>query len=89
MFKLVDQRKQARLQWLQYPSEVNEDNLRKVRWEASRHIRNKKTEYLEDKINEFESNSKNKNITDQFRSINEFKKGYQPIINLVKNVECT
>jgi hypothetical protein len=54
--KLVDQRKQAKLQWLQDPSVVNEDNSRNVRWEASRHFRNKKREYLKDKINELESN---------------------------------
>jgi hypothetical protein len=28
--KLVDQRKQAKLQWLQDPSEINEDNLNNV-----------------------------------------------------------
>jgi hypothetical protein len=40
--KLVDQRKQAKLQWLQDLSVVNEDNLSNVRWEASRHFKNKK-----------------------------------------------
>jgi hypothetical protein len=34
--KLVDRRKQAKLQWLQVPSVVNEDNLRNVRREASK-----------------------------------------------------
>jgi hypothetical protein len=33
--KLVDRRKQAKLQWLQVPSEGNEDNLSGVRREAS------------------------------------------------------
>jgi hypothetical protein len=51
---LADQRKQAKLQWLQDPSEVNEDNLSEVRWEANRHFRNKKREYLKDKIKELE-----------------------------------
>jgi prefoldin subunit 5 len=40
-------------------------------------------EYLKDKINELESNSKNKNIRDLYSSINEFKKSYQPRTNLV------
>jgi hypothetical protein len=40
--------------------------------------------YLKDKINELESNSKNKNIRDLYRGINEFKKSYQPRTNLVK-----
>jgi hypothetical protein len=64
---------------------VNEDNLRDVRREASRHFRKEKREYLKDKINELEPNSKNKNIRDLYRSINEFKKGYQPRTNLVKD----
>jgi hypothetical protein len=62
--KLVDRRKQAKLQWLQKPSIVIEDNLSNIRQEAGRHFRNKKMEYLKDKINELESNSKNKNIRD-------------------------
>jgi hypothetical protein len=82
--KLVDQRKQAKLWWLQDPSEANQDNLSDVRREASRHLRDKKREYMEDKINELESNSKNKNIRDLYRGINEFKKGYQPRTNVVK-----
>jgi hypothetical protein len=49
--KLLDQRKEANLQWLQDPSEINGDNLNNVRREASRHFRNKK-EYLKNKINE-------------------------------------
>jgi hypothetical protein len=44
-----------------------------------------KREYLKDKINELESNGKNKNIRDLYRGIYEFKKVYQPITNLVKD----
>jgi hypothetical protein len=64
---------------------VNEDYLSNVRRDTSRHFRNKKREYLKDKINELESDSKNKNIRDLYRGINEFKKGYQPTANLVKD----
>jgi hypothetical protein len=73
------------LQWLQDPSEirVNGDNLNNVRREASRNFRNKKREYLKDKINELATNSKNKNIRDLYRGINEFKRGYLPRNNLV------
>jgi hypothetical protein len=46
--KLVDQRKQAYLQWLQDQSKVNEDNFSNVRQEASRHFRNKQREYMKD-----------------------------------------
>jgi hypothetical protein len=75
--KLGDQRKQAKLQWLQDTCAANEDNLSDVRREGSRHFRNKRREYLKDKINELELNSKNKNIRDLYMGINEFKKGYQ------------
>jgi hypothetical protein len=64
---------------------VNEDSLNKVRQKASRHFRNKKREYLKDKVNELESHSKSKNIRDLYRCINDFKKGYQPATNLVKD----
>jgi hypothetical protein len=83
--KLLDQRKQAKLQWLQDPSEINGDNLNNVRCEASRQFRNKKNEYLKDKTNELATNSKNKNIIDLYRGINEFKRGYQRRKNLVKD----
>jgi hypothetical protein len=73
--KLVDRRTQAKLQWLQGPSKVSEYKLRDVSQKASSPFRNKKREYLKDKINEIESNSKNKNIRDLHRGINEFKKG--------------
>jgi hypothetical protein len=82
---LVDRRKQAKLQLLQDPSEANKENLGDVRREASSRFRNKKREYLKDKINELESNSKNKDIRDLYTGINEFKNGYQPRTNLVKD----
>jgi hypothetical protein len=49
--KLLDRRKQAKLQWLQDPSEINGDYLNNVKREARRYFRNKKREYLKDKIN--------------------------------------
>jgi hypothetical protein len=42
--------------------EIDGDNLNNVRRGASRHFRNKKREYLKDKVNKVASNSKNKNI---------------------------
>jgi hypothetical protein len=82
--KLIDRRKQAKLQWLQNPSQVNGDNMDNVGREARRTFRTKKREYLKNNINELETNSKNKNIRDLYRGINEFKKGYQPRTNMVK-----
>jgi hypothetical protein len=40
---------------------------------------------LRGKINDLETNNKNKNIKDFYRGINEFKKGYQPRINIIKD----
>jgi hypothetical protein len=83
--KLLDKRKQAKLQWLQDPCEINGDNLDNVRCEVSTYFRNKKREYLKDKMNELETNSKNKNIRGLYGGINEFKRVYQPRNNLVKD----
>jgi hypothetical protein len=82
--KLIDRRKQAKLQWLQYQSQVNGDNMDNVKHEASRTFKTKKREYLKNKMNELETNSKNKNIRDLYKDINEFGKGYQTRTNLVK-----
>jgi uncharacterized protein YaaR (DUF327 family) len=68
--ELVDQRKQDKLQWLQDPSEINGDNLKILRREAGRYFRNKKREYLNDKINKLAANSKNKNFRELYRGIN-------------------
>ncbi|PNF20323.1 hypothetical protein B7P43_G13209 [Cryptotermes secundus] len=83
--KLLGQRKQAKLQWLQDPSELNGDSMNNIRRETSRHFRNKKREYLKDKIDELAMNSNNKNIRYLYRGINDFKRGYQPSSNLVKD----
>jgi hypothetical protein len=40
---------------------------------------------MKDKINELATNSKNKNIRDLYRGINEFKRDCQPRNNLVKD----
>ena len=72
------------MQWVQDPSQRNLDNLNNVRHEATRHFRNKKV-YLKAKIEDLETNSKIKNIRDLYRGISEFKTGYQPRSNIVKD----
>jgi hypothetical protein len=57
--------------------------LNNIRCEASRHFRNKKGEYLKDRINKLATNIKN--IRDLYRGINRFKRGYQTRNNLVKD----
>jgi hypothetical protein len=70
---------------LQEPSQINGGNLQNLRRETSRTFRKKKREYLKGKTNELETDNKNKNIRDLYRGINEFKKGYQPRINIIKD----
>ena len=76
------------MQWVQDGSQSNVDNLNNVRREASRHFRNKTKAYLKAKIDELETNSKIKNIRDLCRDINDFKKGYQPRTNILKDEIC-
>jgi hypothetical protein len=85
--KLLDQRKQAKFQWLQNPSKINGNNMNNIRLEASRHFRNKTREYLKDKYNELATSSKNKNIRDLYTGAKELNKVYQPRSNLVKNTQ--
>ena len=59
--------------------------MNKVRREVSRHFRNKKEAYLRAKIEELETNNKIQNIRDLYRGISDFKKGYQPRCNIVKD----
>jgi hypothetical protein len=83
--QLIDQQKQAKLQWLQNPNQISGDNLQNVKCETSRTFRNKKREYLKGKIIELETNNKNKNTRDLYRGISEFKLGYQRRINIIKD----
>ena len=81
----LDQRKQAKMHWIQDPGRSNVDYLNNVRRDASGYFRNKKKAYLKAKIEELEINSKINNIRDLYMGINDFKKGYQPRTILVKD----
>jgi len=84
----LDQRKQAKMQWIHNPSQSNVGNLNNVRCDASTHFRNEKKAHLKSKSEELETNSKIKNIGDLFRGISHFKKGYQPRTNIAKDDKC-
>ena len=73
------------MQWVQDPIESNVDNLNNVIREATRHFRYKKKAYLKAKIEELGTNSKIKIIRNLYRSISDFKKGYQPTTYIVKD----
>jgi hypothetical protein len=66
-------------------SEINGDNLNSIKLETSKHFRNKKREYLKEKLDELATNNKKKNIRDLCRGINCYKRGHQPGSNLVKD----
>jgi hypothetical protein len=57
------------------------DNLNSIKHEATRYFKNRKREYLRDKIKELVANSKNKKIRGLYRGLNEFKRSYQPRSN--------
>jgi hypothetical protein len=61
------------------------DDMSNVRREASRHFKNKKREYLKEKINKLATKSKNENIGDLYKGINGFKCVYQARSNVVKD----
>ena len=82
---ILDQRKQAKMQWIQDPSQSNVDYLNNVRRDTSRHFRNIKKAYLRAKIEELETNRKINNIRDLYRGINDMKNGYQPRTRIVKD----
>jgi len=83
MFRFFRSKEAGLKQWLQDPNHSNVHNLNNVRREASRRFTNKRKEHLTAKIDELETNSKIKNITDLYRGINDFKKGYKPRNNKV------
>jgi hypothetical protein len=56
-FVFLDQRKQAKMQWVQDPSRNNVDNMNNARGDVTRHCINIK-EYLKSKIEEHETNCK-------------------------------
>jgi len=82
----LDQRNGTKMQRLRDPCQVNVDNQNNVRSKGSRNFRNKKKkEYLKAKIEELQTNSKLKNIRNLYRDISDFKKGYQPRTNILKD----
>jgi len=52
-----------------------------LRYEASRHFRNKEKDYLKATTDEPETNSKIRYIRDLYRGVTDFKQGHQPRTN--------
>ena len=81
----LDQRKQAKMQWIKDPRRSNVDNLNNIRRDASRQFRNKKKAYLQVKIEELETNSRINKVRDLYTAINDLKMGYQTRTAIVKD----
>ena len=81
----LDRRKRIKMQCIQDPSQNKVDNLNNVGRGVSRHFRNKKKAYVRAEIEELGTNSKIQNIRELYRGISDFKKGYQPRCNIVKD----
>jgi hypothetical protein len=60
---------------LQNPRHINGDNQQNLRREPSRTFKKQIREYPKGKINEDETNNKNKNIRDLYRGIMNLRKG--------------
>ena len=58
---MIDQKKQAKMQWLHHPNQSTVDNLNNVRHEINWLIMIKRKEYLQVIIDELETQSKIKN----------------------------
>jgi len=69
--KLHEERKHARQQWLSNKSEANTKNYSNAKRNATLRFRNKKREYMTQKIQEIEKNGKTNNIRDQYRGVRE------------------
>jgi hypothetical protein len=78
---ILDQRKKPNFGGYRIQAK-NGDTLDNIRREAGRHFRNKKKEYLKDKIDELATNSKNKNIRDLYR-------GFEMTLRGGTNLEVT
>jgi hypothetical protein len=85
MFKTIRSKERSQTAVVKDSCQINGDNMNNIEHEASRHFRSKKREYLKGRINELATNSKNKNIRDLCRGINEFQKGYQLRCNLIND----
>ena len=72
------------MQWLQDPNQSNLDHINYGRCKLADISGPKTKEYTKTKI-ELETNNNIKNIIDLYRGISDFKEGYQPRSNIIKD----
>jgi hypothetical protein len=73
MLKIIIQKEPSQISVVTVSKLTKGDNFDNIILEIFRHFRNKKTEYMKDKIDETATNNKNKNNRDLYIRINEFK----------------
>jgi hypothetical protein len=71
MFRIIRQKDtDYKVKFLQNPSQMNGESMDNVTHEASRTFITRKMEYLKNKINELETNSKDRNTRHMYRGTN-------------------
>ena len=74
LFFLANKRKKAKLLWLQNPNDLPTEYFTNIRRHTYRAFRKKKKDYKKVEVNMLAENSKNKNIREMYKEINELKK---------------
>ena len=73
--ELASKRKLAKLIWQQNINDQTAEHLTNIRRDTYKTFRENKRDYMKAKGNKLEENSRNKNIREMYKGINEFKKG--------------
>ena len=82
---IVKKRKVAKMNWLHEQNEVNLGQLGSIRRESTRVLKSKKREYLRGKINDLETNARNRNNRELYQGIRIERKGFQARKNIIRN----
>ncbi|PSN55555.1 hypothetical protein C0J52_12130 [Blattella germanica] len=82
---MVNKRKLAKMNWMREPNEQNSEQLCSIRRETTRFLKNKKREYLKEKINDLEINAKNRNIRELYQGNRIERTGFQARTNIIKD----
>ncbi|PSN39681.1 hypothetical protein C0J52_14417 [Blattella germanica] len=69
-------KRQTKMNWMRERNEQNSEQLCSIRRETTRFLKNKKREYLKEKINDLEINAKNRNIRELYQGIRIERKGF-------------
>ncbi|PSN48471.1 hypothetical protein C0J52_11717 [Blattella germanica] len=82
---MINKRILAKMNWIREPNEQNSEQLCSIRRETTKFLKNKKREYLKEKINDLEINAKNRNIRELYQGIKIEREGFQARTNIIKD----